>query len=640
MCGLTVSINIVREEEILLNFDKSLDNISHRGPDAYKVIDLDKVTLGHARLSIIDPSPRSNQPFLSNDKSCYIVFNGEIYNYKDLKSELQGWNFKTESDTEVILAAYSKWGIDCFNRFVGQFAIAIYDIPQNKLVVSRDRMGEKPLYYHLNEKGLYFSSEIKGLLPFLNEKPSINLSAFDDYLHYQYVPEPDSIISNVYKVEAGTILEYDILSLKKNVTSFWSWDRLSQIDDKNIQISDIEKSLEDSIVLSLVSDVPIAMGLSAGLDSSAIAYYAKKNGIDLVSFTIGYPGKPAYDERDGATLIAEHIGIKNFQVEVNPNEFTGNFFKYCSELSEPIADAAGYGHYMVPKTISDYGYKVMLTGIGGDELFWGYEWTRLAILYEKIINLKINNSIISVIKTQKKILSLIWMLSKTSKSPSFSRPYFRILHAMLVNTTPKNQGMFMGISGAPEFTSLVSVGNNYFGHAMKDYYSDPYRHTRDLNSKNQVINILSKLNKTWLTSNSIQLSDSVSMASSVESRSPFLNPNLIKKMLSYNINNKISLSEGKIVLKKILEDKLPKSFIDRPKSGFVVPIGAWVNSLEKDFSSQINNGFLVELGLIKKNFLNFNNNPNITIHTKYRIILLELWFLNIVDLYKKNHAHY
>ena len=151
---------------------------------------------------------------------------------------------------------------------------------------------------------------------------------------------------------------------------------------------------------------------------------------------------------------------------------------------------------------------------------------------------------------------------------------------------------------------------------------------------------IAKLNKTWLTSNSIQLSDSVSMASSVESRSPFLNPNLIKKMLSYNINNKISLSEGKIVLKKILEDKLPKSFIDRPKSGFVVPIGAWVNSLEKDFSSQINNGFLVELGLIKKNFLNFNNNPNITIHTKYRIILLELWFLNIVDLYKKNHAHY
>jgi asparagine synthase (glutamine-hydrolysing) len=640
MCGLTISINIKREKDILLSFDKSLDNISHRGPDANQVIDLDKVILGHARLSIIDPSSRSNQPFLSNDKSCYIVFNGEIYNYKDLKSELQDWNFRTESDTEVILAAYSKWGKDCFNKFIGQFAIAIYDVFQNKLVICRDRMGEKPLYYHVNESGLFFSSEIKGLLPFLNEKPSINLSAFNDYLHYQYVPEPDSIISSVNKVEAGTILEYDILSLKKKVTTFWSWDKPSQIDDKNIQISDIEKSLEDSIVLSLVSDVPVAMGLSAGLDSSAIAYYAKKNGIDLVSFTIGYPGKPSYDERDGAALFAKHIGIKNFQVEVDPNEFTNNFFKYCSQLAEPIADAAGYGHYMVPKTISDYGYKVMLSGIGGDELFWGYEWTRLAILYEKIINFKINDSFISVIKRQQKILSLIMLLSRTSKSPSLIRPYFRILHSMLVNTTPKNQGIFMGISGAPEFTSLVSVGDDYFGDAMKDCQSDPYRHTRDSNSKNQLMNVLSKLNKTWLISNSIQLSDSVSMASSVESRSPFLNPDLIKKMLSYNINNQINFNEGKTVLKKILNDKLPKSVINKPKSGFVVPIVAWVNSLEKDYKSQVNNGLLVELGLIKKNFLNIKTSQNITNHTKYRVILLELWFLNIVDLYKKNNAHH
>lgn len=641
MCGFTISINKIITDSLHSNFRKSLDNIVHRGPDANNIIDLGNVTLGHVRLSIIDLSSRSNQPFVSADNSFYIVFNGEIYNYKELKSELNSWKYQTESDTEVILAAYSRWGVNCFEKFIGQFSIVIYDKPKNKLVISRDRMGEKPLFFHSNKQGLFFSSEIKGLLPFLSQAPSIDVSAFNDYLHYQYVPEPGCIISGIHKIEAGTTTVYDVITLKKTVFNFWSWQD-PELINKKINIADIEKSLIRSIKYSLVSDVPVAIGLSAGLDSAAIAYYAKNAGCDLVSFTVGYSQKPSYDERDGAAFIAKHIGIKNHDVEISPNDFMTNFSSYCATMSEPIADAAGYGHYIVPKTIAAHGYKVMLSGIGGDELFWGYEWTRLAVLYNQIIKFSTPKTILRLFKNQGMLLKLIFALSKTSKSPQLLRPYFRLLYTFLVNITPKNQAMFMGISGTPEFTSTVTVGAGYFGSAMLDKnLNDPFRHTKDIenvqeNSDLALLNILSKLNKTWLISNSVQLADSLSMASSIESRSPFLNSDLIKTALTYNLQNGVD-PKGKSVLRKILSDKLPMEFINRPKSGFVVPIGLWVSQLENNFGSQVNDGHLVRCGLLKKDFFKLKENKNILIHTKYRFLLLELWYSNLLSLYSEKN---
>jgi asparagine synthase (glutamine-hydrolysing) len=644
MCGFTISINKVSNPNLYSQFQSSLNNISHRGPDASNIVDLGKVTLGHVRLSIIDLSARSNQPLASNDNSLFIVFNGEIYNYKKLKAELNNWDYKTESDTEVILAAYSKWGINCFERFVGQFSIAIYDKKKNRLVISRDRMGEKPLYFHLNDQGLFFSSEIKGLLPFLNQAPTIDESAFNDYLHYQYVPEPGCIISGIYKVEAGTVTLYDIPTLKKTVIKFWSWQH-PEFFDKKIEITDIEKELIKSIEYSLVSDVPIAIGLSAGLDSAAIAYYAKNAGCDLASFTVGYSQRPAYDERDGAASFAKYIGIKNYQVEISPNDFMINFSSFCDGMTEPIADIAGYGHYMVPKIIAEHGYKVMLSGIGGDELFWGYEWTRLAVLYNQIIKHNPHNVILQLFKNQKKLLNLIFVLSKTRKVPKVLRPYFRLLHSFLVHDTPKNQGMFMGISGAQEFTSSIHVGEGYYGRAMLNKkLEDPFRYTKDLKGSSNfhetnLLNVLSKLNRTWLMSNSIQLLDSLSMASSIEARSPLINKDLIKMVLTYNVQNGVD-SNGKSILKKILSDKIPAEFINKPKSGFVVPVGLWVKQLEENFKDHINEGHLIRSGMLEKNFFSFTRNKNITIHTKYRIILLELWFSSLLNLfYSGNKKH-
>ena len=632
MCGLTFSINKMRSNDLSLKFECSLNNIAHRGPDNSSILDFGLLTFGHVRLSIIDLAPRSNQPMTSGDSGLTIIFNGEIYNYKDLRSQLSDWNYETASDTEVILAAYHTFGVRCFDKLRGQFSLAIYDQKRNKLVIARDRMGEKPLFIHENEFGIFFSSEIRGLKPFFVEAPKIDQLAFDDYLHYQYSPEPTCIISGVEKMEAGSIREFDLDTLKCSKTQFHSWHNPT-IDKNLVSINDIERDLESAIHASLEADVPIAIGLSAGLDSSAIAYYARTAGLKLSSFTIGYHGKPSYDEREEAASIAKHLGISNYAVEVEPNDFVKNFETYCNALSEPIADAAGYSHYLVPKTISDHGFKVMLTGIGGDEIFWGYEWTRLAILFNELVTFKTPNALVNFFNKNMNILRLIFRLSRTSKVPSSLRPYFRLLHTLLVNRTPAGQNMFMGISGAPEFTSMVSVGGGYYGPNMEGVQSNPFRHSENIPGKFQesaVIEMLTKLNRTWLISNSVALADTLPMSCSIEGRSPFLDKNLVSTMLSYNTQNRADRSGSKTVLRKIMSDKLPMDIIDRPKSGFVTPIAKWVDSLEKKFAEEVNTGHLYQQGLIKRDFLNLQS-KDITLHTKYRVILLEKWFSNLID---------
>jgi len=635
MCGITVSINFSVLDFAREKFNKSLALISHRGPDTQNIIDYGIVTLAHARLSIIDLFARSNQPMTSNCGKYAIVFNGEIYNYKKLRYELSDWDFKTESDTEVILASFKKWDINCFEKFIGPFAIVIYDRESQKIIIARDRMGEKPLFCFQNKAGIYFSSEIKGLVPFFDSEPKINKSAFDDYLHYQYVPEPDTIVDGVTKVVAGSVIEYELRSFSRTDNEFWSWSN-PNLQQKNISIHDVENCLKTAVQSSLVSDVPLSIGLSAGLDSATIAYFAKEAGVDLTSFTVGYKNRPSYDERSGASDIANYFGIKNYSVEINLDDFSDNFLTFVSSLSEPIADAAGYGHYLVPKVISEHGFKVMFTGIGGDELFWGYEWTRLAVLYkENLGNFRINGRLSQYITEQKKLLKFIFILSRTRKIPQIIRPYIRLLYTLLTNKTPQDQGMFMGISGAPEFTTLLSVGKDYYGPAMIDINNNVYKHSMDISQDEQdiALNVLLKLNRTWLISNSVQLSDSLSMSMGVESRAPFLNPDLVTCMLQYNTTNRSDLEGGKSILKKIMHNKLPDNFLNRPKSGFVTPIGSWVKALELKFGAQIDGGNLVKNGLIKKNFFQICKSENITLHTKYRMILLELWYENLLKNY-------
>ena len=640
MCGLTVAVfrDGARDTSAAISkMEKSLRNISHRGPDASKVTSYGAVTLGHCRLSIIDLAERSNQPMSDVDGRYHIVFNGEIYNYREIKSSINDWEFQTSSDTEVILAAYKEWGNSCFSRFIGQFAVCIFDRIENKITVARDMMGEKPLYIHANSDGVFFSSEIRGLLPFLIERPTINASAFNDYLHYQYIPEPESIIDNVSKVTPGEIVSLDVVKLEMTKNTFWNW-YAPKIDERRVTIQDIEQQLKSAVNYSLVADVPVALGLSAGLDSAAIAVFAKQAGVELSTYTIGYPNKPEYDERDAAGMLATHLGLKNVQVEIDPDNFTDNFENYCNALSEPIADTAGYGHYLVPKTIGEYGHKVMLSGIGGDELFWGYEWTRFAIQYERQVKFNTPSLVVDLLRSTPRILKLIFMMSRSRKVPAKLKPYFRLLYTMLVRTTPKDQTMFMGISGAPEFTTQIDVGCGFFPETerMSDLKS-VYRHTENITAAatktDFIVELLSKLNRTWLISNCVQLADTVSMANSIESRSPFLNPNLIKTMLSYNIQHETDVRVSKSVLRKILANKLPKELLNRPKSGFVTPVAKWVDLLEQKYADAVDDGVLVEQGLINKGFFNLKEFRNVTLHTKYRLILLEKWYSNLINKY-------
>jgi asparagine synthase (glutamine-hydrolysing) len=637
MCGLTV---IVVKKDFELNEDfnsklrRSLHNISHRGPDASGIVNIGPVYLGHCRLSIIDLNSRSDQPMVCENSNYYIAFNGEIYNYRELKARLTNWKFRTESDTEVVLAAYAEWGAECFSKFVGQFSVAIYDRRVNKLVFARDMMGEKPLFIHRNRQGVFLSSEIKGLMPFMIRSPVINHSAFNDYMHYQYVPEPGSIIEDVSKLEAGSVMTLDVTTLSSSIERYWNWRRV-ELDQTDQTEEDIKDCLRKSVELALVADVPVALGLSAGLDSTAIALYAKDLGRELSTFTIGYAGSPAYDERDGASSIAKYLNLHNFQVEVDENDFADKFDHYCSSLSEPIADIAGYGHYLVANTIAKAGHKVMLSGIGGDELFWGYEWTRLAIKFEEMIKIDVPETLVKKLCRAPLMLSVIFKMSRSTKTPETIRQILRLLYTALVRTTPTEQTMYMGISGAPEFTSQVDVGKGYYPSSeWTSQLDDVYRHTENFTDgksiKSIIIDLLAKLNRTWLISNCVQLSDSVSMANGIESRAPFLNPQLVKTMLSYNVQNRMDAKGSKFLLRRILSNRLPESIVNRPKSGFVPPVGKWIQSLEDEYGEAINNGELVKRNYIRPNFFDGKKSSNVTLHTKYRVILLERWYSSLV----------
>jgi asparagine synthase (glutamine-hydrolysing) len=294
----------------------------------------------------------------------------------------------------------------------------------------------------------------------------------------------------------------------------------------------------------------------------------------------------------------------------------------------------------VPKTIAENGYKVMLSGIGGDEIFWGYEWTRLAIQFEETTRFSAPEVIVNFLRHTPNLMKLIFNLSRSRKVPATLRPYFRLLYTWLVSTTPPDQAMFMGISGAPEFTSQLDVGVSYYPdfRKTKDIHC-VYRHTKNINTNdagdNLIIDLLSKLNRTWLISNCVQLADTVSMSNSIESRSPFLNANLIKTMLAYNTQNRSDRQGSKMVLRQIMENKLPKKIVNRPKSGFVTPVAKWVNLLEKKYENLLANGKLVELGLIRPNFFKIYDSRNVTLHTKYRLILLEIWYSNLLKKYIK-----
>ena len=362
----------------------AMDRLRHRGPDDLGSCRRRGLLLGHRRLSILDLSPAGHQPMTSADGRLVVTFNGEIYNFLELRRDLEqsGHAFRTGSDTEVLLAAFVEWGTRCLDRFRGMFAFALWNSDTGRLLLARDRVGEKPLYYWRDGERFVFASEIKALLELMPVRPALSPDNLNIYLHYQFVIEPRTLLEGVHKLPAGHLLEMSEDCWNCSPQPYWELSSVPPIEGD--PAARLRGALESAVELTLRSDAPVGLALSAGMDSGIIAALASRKRKDLTAFTIGYPGQHQFDERSDARQLAEWLNIPWRSAELPTDEFAAIFPSLVGSVDEPIADVAAYGHYAVSRLAAQHGVKVLLTGIGGDELFFGYGWVREALRLSRI----------------------------------------------------------------------------------------------------------------------------------------------------------------------------------------------------------------------------------------------------------------
>jgi len=363
MCGILGAFGNIQKDR----FQKALDKLIHRGPDSNGIYEEENLFLGHTRLSIIDPAPEANQPFITED--FVLVFNGEIYNFQELikKYDLL---CTTKSDTEVIIRLYEKIGIGCLNQFNGMFAFALLDKKNGKIVLARDRFGKKPLYYS-NSAKFIFSSEIKSILSLFDTKPQLNLRALCEYLAYLSPLPPNTFFEGIKKLPSGHFAIFDIVTETLQIEKYYD---LVEESKKITEQKNIEELIFDSLKLRLVSDVEVASLLSGGIDSTLIsALYTKLSNKKISTFSIGYEDHKKYDELKYAKIAAKCIDSNHFEYILKKSEFIESIPQVISQLDEPLGDSACIPVYFLSRLVHQNGFKTVLSGEGADEIFLGYD---------------------------------------------------------------------------------------------------------------------------------------------------------------------------------------------------------------------------------------------------------------------------
>jgi asparagine synthase (glutamine-hydrolysing) len=622
MCGI---LGILRIGGTSAPLEASaLAPICHRGPDGEGFYHDSRISLGHTRLAILDLSEQAKQPMRSHDGQYVITYNGEIYNYLELRSRLKavGARFNTRSDTEVVLEAYRHWGKDCVKHFRGMFAFALWDILEETLFLARDRCGERPLIYYRNAEQFIFASEIKALVPLLPQKPELDPSAVDMYLHYQYTPEPFTLLKNVRKLPAAHTLTLTRKQFQVEPERYWCVEDTDAItglptDTPGI-LRCIREALEESVKLTLRADVPVAVALSGGIDSGAIAALAQKNYPEpMHAFSVGYPGRPPYDERDQAKALAEKLGVIFHEVEIPIDRFVDSFTDFVAIMDEPIADPAAFAHHTVPKAARDMGIKVLLTGIGGDELFWGYDWVARAA--------QLNQSPPAPSGICKRLLKAALPTRLRRRLPAFEAND---------PTTPAGFLHFYDLT--PDFSHAKLRLPAIYGSVMCELPRFNAYRPVDIGqrSKEQIpAAVIRMLFDTWLVGNCLTLGDRVSMGSSVESRLPFLESNFIELVMALRRAVPDHALGQKVWLREALKGVLPDDVLTRPKSGFRPPVWEWLSGAVERYGGILIDGHLQRSGMIEfkilDEILRCKSQSWDNLFLAYKLVLLEIWIQSL-----------
>lgn len=597
--------------------------IEHRGPDASGVYHKDGVGLAHTRLSIIDVSSSGNQPMWNESLTAAIVFNGEIYNFRELKEELclkKPRVFKSKTDTEVILGLYDEYGEQCFEKLNGMFAIAIYDFRLNKLILARDRFGKKPLYWGVFGGTVLFGSELKALFKHPSFKKEIDLESLNKYLAYEYVPTPNSIFKGVYKLEPASCVSFVKGEIKKK--TFWN----TTFDTKNISISEalgaLDDELEKSVKRRMVSDVSLGIFLSGGIDGSAVAYYAQKNSKEKIkTFSIGFK-EESFDESGYAKQVSDFLGTDHYSEILSAEDLLEAVPRIGDVLDEPIADAA-----VIPTLfLSEFAKKqvtVVLGGNGGDELFAGYptfQAEKFASLYS-LIPASIQNFI-------KKVISFIPV------SDSYFSFGFRIkkfTDGFGVDKKYRHQTWIGGFSKQDreklfkkEVWSKLKNTNEY--EEIDGYLKE----VKNASWGNKLLHLYQR---TYLMDEVMAQVDRASMFHALEVRAPFLDFVLADFVNSLPYSYKIRGFTTKYILKRLMRGKLPQNIIDRPKKGFGIPLTGWLKNELKGFCNEtLNRGDIEKAGFFDFDFVENLKNDHFSGKKDNRKLL---WTLLVFQLWYK-----
>jgi asparagine synthase (glutamine-hydrolysing) len=520
--------------------------------------------LGHRRLSIIDLSPAGHQPMKDASDELCIVFNGEIYNFADLRQGLtaKGHAFRSQSDTEVILAAYREWGTDCLLRLNGMFAFALYDSLQRQLFMARDRAGEKPLFYSLSPGAIRFASELKGLLADQSLSRHIDPEALDCYLAMGFVPGERCMLQGVKKLPPAHALVFDLESGQSRLWRYW---RLPELDasaesgqaDEAALLDELESLLEDSVRRQLVADVPVGVLLSGGVDSSLVTALAVRAKPNVKTFTIRFPGYGKYDETEHARRIARHFGTEH--VELEAAESTVDLLPMLArQFDEPMMDSSMIPTYLVSRMIREH-CTVALGGDGGDELFGGYpHYSRL-----------------------------LWTQQTLGRIPrSLRLPVAKTAETMLpVGFKGRNwlQGLEVDLQGGlPLIASFfdrstrrgLMAGQGAWALAAESIREQRIPQTSDLLQRSTRMDF-----ENYLAEDILVKVDRASMLNSLEVRAPLLDYRLIEfafgKVPSYL---KATSTSRKVLLKKLTARLLPLDFDQNRKQGFSIPLDSWLQS--------------------------------------------------------------
>ena len=527
---------------------KSIALLSHRGPDYCGIVEDKGLFIAHNRLSIVDLSHEASQPMKKDE--VILSFNGEIYNFKALQ-KLLDIDFETQSDTEVVLRAYQKWGVSFVDHLEGMFAISLYD--KGKLYLFRDRLGKKPLYYMRDSKQFVFASEIKAIVPFLKQK-QMNKDALHAYMSFLAPTPPYTFYKGIEKLESGHFALYE--KGKLEVKEYY--DLLpckTLIHTQEEALSTIEILLKQSIQKRLMGDVEVASLLSGGVDSSLIAAMTAQSGVKLKTFSLGYEGYKQYDERRYAKEVATHLGLENIDVELSKDEFFENLDAVITSLDEPINDPAAIPLYMLFKRIKEEDIKVVLSGEGADELFLGYRQYFEYLDIEKAGSLHHKN----------------WLKKYFHSNFSMNREwewYKRVFDSEVLFRTSGEKFTDMQ-------KNILMRQNVKDGFSMK--YLQKYRDRYEKDGNNDESQWYSYVDlKQFQAEHFLTKLDRVSMAHGIEGRTPFLDHKLVEKVFSIEPNLRYQSGITKELLKKVAAPYLPESIINRKKKGFSSPYLEWL----------------------------------------------------------------